>query len=106
MKLELGSWRVWELWEEEWPRFKVFLFTYRDQLYRLGLALRARLREKDRTYIGQVLHELMDCVTEGIRLIGFALVTFGYSLAHGLVVVLLIWMLIAGWQAGYIAGMG
>jgi hypothetical protein len=95
MKLELGSWRVWELWEEEWPRFVPHWVTYRDQWTRLWLALRGRLREKDRNYVAQVLHEAMDCVTEGVRLLGHACIIFGYTLAHVLVVILCGWLILS-----------
>jgi len=87
LRLEIGSWRVWELWEVEWPALRPLMRGYRDQWGRLGMALAGRLREKDRGYVRQLLHEAMDCVTETIRLAGRAVAIFAYTIAHVLVMI-------------------
>ncbi|KPK66520.1 MAG: hypothetical protein AMS21_01810 [Gemmatimonas sp. SG8_38_2] len=112
MKLELGSWRVWELWEQEWPKFQQMWMVYwADRAFwkavnRRGpyAYLRQGVPEGERGWVRAVLHEAMDFVTETIRLAGNALAVFAYSLAHLLVVALIIWIMVVGWQVGYVAG--
>lgn len=86
MRLELGSWRVWELWEEEWPDWvEGVARPYRRHWHTLWLALSGRLREKDRNYVLQVLHEGMNIVTETLRAIGMTIWIYAYTIAHVLV---------------------
>ena len=114
MRLTLGSWRVWELWEQEWPRFQQVWMVYwadralLDAITKRGpyAHLQDGVEEGQRGWIASILHEAMDWVTETLRLVGHALVIFAYSLAHLLVVALVVWIMVVGWRIGYVAGMG
>lgn len=97
-QLEIGSWKVHELWTEQWPAIRPMLLSYLEQWRMLRRALQGEVSTKGRGYVRQLLHEAMDVVTETIRLTGRAVAIFAYTISHVLVTIAGIWVVI--WIVG------
>lgn len=93
--LEIGSWRVWELWEEEIPVFLFRCDQYMTHWFDLvDAAMRdGSYRNAERNWLAGVLHELQNIVTETVRFLALTVHGFAYTIAH-LWPLLIIWWLI------------
>lgn len=85
-RLEILSWRVYRLWEEELPRFRL-------ELREVGSVIAGKT-PRDRPYILEVLHVLQDAICNGIEI-------FHYTLGHILVWYLAYKALAAGLGAAF-----
>lgn len=83
---EIFSWRIYELWTEQWPDYRPHVERWLDTLAGRRWDVDEDTMLPKRNYVMRVMHVTMDLLTEGLR-------CFAYTLSH-LIVIWAVWELV------------